>query len=496
MTNRRNFIKAGLFSAMTAGLSHEAVAVPVKAPVKYDDAYDFVVIGAGNAGLSAAGYAAQAGLSVVVLEKMPTVGGSSAICGGSWAASGTQMQKDAGVKDSEEIFVEDMLKTGGHMNDPELVKAYVRETNREYEWLLKNGVKALDVHAAGGMSVPRVRAFRPSEVVEFYRSYAVKHGAKLELRTTAERLLWDSEKECVSGVRVKARGKTKNIQARYGVLLASGGFARNPELLGKYVPAMKSAWAVAGLGNTGDGLKMGLSLGADVLDTNYIKATYGFKPQGSASEKSYIYYNGGIIVNKEGKRFVNESISYKLIGDKALTQPEAKTFTVFDNKVRQAGMKADRREIPFWKDVETKGTSPMGFVGKTIEEAAEKAGIPPKQLAETIRAYNETAPVGKDPLGRKTLSGGVGKPVPLTEGPFVVMPATAAMIATYCGLKVDTKARVIDVYGEPISGLYAAGEICGGFHGAAYMTGTAFSKAAAFGRVAAEQVEKVKKAGK
>lgn len=300
----------------------------------------------------------------------------------------------------------------------------------------------------------------------------------------------------MSGVRVKARGKTKNIQARYGVLLASGGFARNPELLGKYVPAMKSAWAVAGLDNTGDGLKMGLSLGADVLDTNYIKATYGFKPQGSASEKSYIYYNGGIIVNKEGKRFVNESISYKLIGDKALTQPEAKTFTVFDNKVRQAGMKADRREIPIWKDVETKGTSPMGFVGKTIEEAAEKAGIPPKQLAETIRAYNETAPVGKDPLGRKTLSGGVGKPVPLTEGPFVVMPATAAMIATYCGLKVDTKARVIDVYGEPISGLYAAGEICGGFHGAAYMTGTAFSKAAAFGRVAAEQVEKVKKTKK
>lgn len=93
MTNRRNVIKAGLFSAMTAGLSHEAVAVPMKAPVKYDDAYDFVVIGAGNAGLSAAGYATQAGLSVVVLEKMLTVGGSSAICGGSWAASGTQMQK-------------------------------------------------------------------------------------------------------------------------------------------------------------------------------------------------------------------------------------------------------------------------------------------------------------------------------------------------------------------------------------------------------------------
>ena len=489
MTNRRNFIKAGLFSAMTAGLSHEAVAVPVKAPVKYDDAYDFVVIGAGNAGLSAAGYAAQAGLSVVVLEKMPTVGGSSAICGGSWAASGTQMQKDAGVKDSEEIFVEDMLKTGGHMNDPELVKAYVRETNREYEWLLKNGVKALDVHAAGGMSVPRVHAFRPSEVVEFYRSYAVKHGAKIELRTTAERLLWDSEKECVSGVRVKARGKTKNIQARYGVLLASGGFARNPELLGKYVPAMKSAWAVAGLGNTGDGLKMGLSLGADVLDTNYIKATYGFKPQGSASEKSYIYYNGGIIVNKEGKRFVNESISYKLLSDAALKQKDVKAFEFFDEAVRVKMRDSTAKYRKLLGPLDNGGEVEYCLRGNTVEEVAQKAGIDPKVLRATVDRYNDFARKGKDEdFGRTSLTSGYGKIFPLTEGPFYLYQAKPRLIATYCGLRIDPKARVIDVFGEPIPHLYACGEAIGGVHGAAYMSGSAVGKAIGFGRIAALEV--------
>ncbi|MCG5030742.1 flavocytochrome c [Mesosutterella sp. OilRF-GAM-744-9] len=495
MINRRNFLKAGLAAAASMGAS-EAFAVPTNAPAKFDETYDFIAIGAGNAGLSAASHGAEAGLKVLVLEKLAFVGGSSAICGGSWAASGTAMQKEAGIKDSEELFFDDMIKTGKGENDPDVVRAYIKAANREYDWLLAHGVKAHDVHAAGGMSVPRVHAFTPDKVVEFYRDYAEKKGAKILTNAPVERLLWNAQKERVEGVRARVNGKVRTFRARYGVLLACGGFANNQKLLGKYVPAMKKARSVSGVGNTGDGLIMALSLGADVLDTNYVKATYGFVPGGNASEKSYIYYNGGIIVNKAGKRFVNESLSYKLIGDAALVQPEAKTFTVFDNAVRKEGMAKDRREIKMWKDVESKGTTPYGFVGKTIEEAAEKAGIPPAALAQTIKEYNELAPKGEDPLGRKHLSGRVGTPVKLTEGPWVVMPCTAAMIATYCGVRIDPTARVIDVYGQPIKGLYAAGEMLGGVHGAAYMTGTAFSKAAAFGHVAADQAVAAKKAGK
>jgi len=486
MTSRRLFLKTGLATVATATAT-AANAVPVTAPAKYNQEFDFVIVGAGNAGLSAASHAAEAGLKVLVLEKMPFVGGSSTICGGSWAASGTQMQKEANIEDNEQLFIDDMLKTGKNQNDPELVKRYVKESNKEYEFLLKNGIAPHDVHAAGGMSVPRVHAFTPSKIVAFYKSYAEKKGAKILTQAPVVRLLWNSEDEKVEGVSVQYRGKLLKIKSKNGVLLASGGFARNPKLLAKYVPAMLKAQAVAGPGNTGDGLKMALSLGADVEDMNYIKATYGFAPNGDASQKSYVYYNGGIIVNKDGKRFVDESLSYKLIGDKALVQPEAKTFTVFDNKVRKVAMASDRREIKFWKDVDKDGTSPIGFVGNTIEEVAVKAGISPEALKKTIEDYNATAPEGKDPLGRKALSGSVGKPVALTEGPWVIMPATAAMIATYCGVKINPDAQVIDVYGEPIKGLYAAGEICGGVHGAAYMTGTAFSKAAAFGRVAAEQ---------
>jgi fumarate reductase flavoprotein subunit len=495
MNTRRNFLKTG-FAGLAAGVTMTAVhASPVKAPAKYDQEYDFVIIGAGNGGLSAASHAAEAGLKVLVLEKMPFVGGSSTICGGSWAASGTQMQKDAKIQDSEELFVEDMLKTGKQQNDPELVKRYVKETNKEYDFLLKNGVTAHDVHAAGGMSVPRVHAFTPSKVVAFYKSYAEKHGAKILTQATAERLLWNADEGKVEGVRILYRGKPLTIKSKYGVLLASGGFARNQKLLGKYNPAMLKAMAVSGPGNAGDGLKMALSLGADTEDMNYIKATYGFKPNGDASEKSYAYYNGGIIVNKDGKRFVDESLSYKLIGDKALVQPEAKTFTVLDHNVMKTAMATDRREIKFWQNVDKDGTSPIAFVGKTLEEAAQKAGIAADALKKTIDEYNAVAPKGEDPIGRKHLSGNVGTPVALTEGPWIIMPATAAMIATYCGVKVNPDTQVIDVYGEPIKGLYAAGEICGGFHGAAYVTGTAFSKAAAFGRVAAEQaIAQAKKA--
>ncbi len=494
MTNRRSFLKAG-FAAAAAGAA-PAFAVPFNAPAKFDEVYDFIAIGAGNAGLSAASHGAEAGLKVLVLEKLAFVGGSSAICGGSWAASGTAMQKEAGIKDDEELFFNDMIKTGKGENDPDVVRAYIKAANREYDWLLSKGIKAHDVHAAGGMSVPRVHAFTPDKVVQFYKEYAEKHGARILTKATAERLLWNPQQQRVEGVRANVGGKTVNFGARYGVLLSCGGFANNPKLLGKYVPAMKKARAVSGAGSTGDGLLMALSLGADVIDTNYIKATYAFVPGGNASEKSYIYYNGGIIVNKFGKRFVDESLSYKLIGDVALVQPEAKTYTVFDNRIRKEGMAKDRREIKMWKDVEEKGTTPYGFVGKTIEEAAQKAGIPPEALAKTIKEYNELAPKGEDPLGRKHLSGKVGTPVPLTEGPWVVMPATAAMIATYCGVRIDPKARVIDVYGQPIGGLYAAGEMVGGVHGAAYMTGTAFSKAAAFGHVAADEAVAAKKQAK
>ena len=129
------------------------------------------------------------------------------------------------------------------------------------------------------------------------------------------------------------------------------------------------------------------------------------------------------------------------------------------------------------------------FRGQTIEEVAKKAGLDPKALVETVKRYNENVDKGIDPdFGRTTLTSGYGKPIRIETGPFYLYPATARLIATYCGLRINTKAEVLDVYGKPIANLYAAGEVTGGIHGAAYMTGTAWGKAMAYGRIAAQSI--------
>lgn len=171
MTNRRNFLKAS-FSAAGAAVAGSAWSVPVKAPSKWDEGFDFVIIGAGGAGLSAACHAVEAGLKVLVLEKMSLVGGSSLICGGAWSVGGTELQKSKGIEDSEEKFFADMMKTGQNENDPALVRAFVRASKEEYEWILSKGVKPSTVAIASGMSVPRAHRFDPAAVIAFYLNYA------------------------------------------------------------------------------------------------------------------------------------------------------------------------------------------------------------------------------------------------------------------------------------------------------------------------------------
>ena len=163
-------------------------------------------------------------------------------------------------------------------------------------------------------------------------------------------------------------------------------------------------------------------------------------------------------------------------------------FLLFDDDIRKAAMKADKRDARFWESIDKDGKTPFAYVGQTIADVARQAGLDPQVLEKTVQTYNETAPAGKDAFGRTSLSSGFGKPLPIRKAPFVLMPATAALIATYCGVRIDPQARVIDVFGEPIKGLYAAGEMTGGVHGAAYMSGTALGKAYAFGRIAAQTI--------
>jgi fumarate reductase flavoprotein subunit len=219
----------------------------------------------------------------------------------------------------------------------------------------------------------------------------------------------------------------------------------------------------------------------------YIKATFGFAPNPNSIQNDFalVFYKGAIIVNKDGKRFVNESISYKLVGDAALLQPDALGFQIYDAAIRAEAMKDPLNAI---EALEKNGKV---FSGQTLAEVAQKIKIPAQALEQAVKTYNDNVAKGVDPqFGRTTLVASFGKPVPIDKPPFYGFPSTAVILGTYGGILTNDRVQVLDVFGKPIPGLYAAGEIMGGVHGAAYMTGTAFGKALIFGRLAANELLK------
>lgn len=494
MTLSRRFVFKTIFGG-TAAVATLAVtqAKQLRAPEqKWDDVVDIIVIGGGAAGLAAISVAAQRGLKVTLFEKQPMVGGSSALCGGMIAVAGTEEQKKEGIKDSAELFVKDLITSGGGLCNQALAEAYVKEVLEQYQWLTTDlGLKPDAIVLQGGQSVPRSHHFDVSRVLMGMMKFAKEHGAVIALNSRVERLVWADDFSKIAGVLVKDKSGEKYVRARKGVLLCAGGFSRNPEMLGKYNPPLKQAAVISGAGTQGDGILMGLSVGADMLDTAYIKATYGFKLNPvSIDEMTQIYWSGAIIVNKDARRFVDESISYKKISDYALAQPEGKSWIIFDQAMLERDYKTNPQGRVLWKPVLEDGKLPAYlYRGNTIEDVARAAGLDGKALAETVKRYNGFVDLGRDTdYGRQTMASTSGKLVKIENGPFYAFPATAAMIATYCGLRIDSSCQVVDVYGDIIPGLWAAREMTGGFHGAGYISGTAFAKAQAFGRIAAKSM--------
>jgi fumarate reductase flavoprotein subunit len=254
-------------------------------------------------------------------------------------------------------------------------------------------------------------------------------------------------------------------------------------MLERFAPQMAHALLAGGEGNHGDGLRMAMKLGAGLRDLPYVKGTYGIFHEPHPGEDGtgiLAVYKGAIAVDRHGRRFVDESIPYKALGDASLAQPTARTWQVFDAKV----MAASNDEVPIY-DFGGRERAGMLETADTIEELARKLDTDPGVLEQTVEDYNSRIASGRpDPLGRVHLVGGVGERAAIDTPPFYAQLSGTVVLATYCGVTVDTSMRVLDVFGDPIPRLYAAGELVGGFHGAGYMTGTSIGKSAIFGRVA------------
>ena len=276
------------------------------------------------------------------------------------------------------------------------------------------------------------------------------------------------------------------VKARKVVLLATGGFARDPKRLEAISPGLGKVTIIVGTGHTGDGHAMAEKLGAYLKDGEYVKPTFGIHVASKSNATlALLFYSGGIIVNKKGERFIDESAGYKEIGKAALDQSGGIGFQIFDQNIyanltakgNLAGVRVER-------------IAALSVKAETIEELASKTGIPPEALRETVYKYNSYVDGGRDlDFGRTTKVGGIGNIVRIDNPPFYAYESKGMLPGTYAGIAVDENMHVLTARGE-IRGLYAAGELVGGFHGASYMTGTALAKAIIFGRIAGQNAAK------
>ena len=454
---------------------------------------DVVVIGGGLAGYCAASEASTTGAHVLLLEKQPETGGSTALSSGFFAFAGTAEQRALGIDDSNELLVRDLKSAGGNENDEQLLQCYANNQSAAYEWLRQAGVAFTGVELASAHSVPRAHATHVPTLLKNVAEKAQRTGrVETLLNAPAERLVRPDPEEGALGVIARVNGERQAIRARRGIVLATGGFSRNAEMLRSFVPAQAAAVRYGGAGNTGDGIRMAWHLGAGFCDFGHIKGTFGFhtnaRTQVGRGWTKLFVYRGAIAVNKLGKRYIDESLSYKLLGDAVLQQPEAMAFQVFDQGIMDT---ASDDVSPFdFRDAHRRGLVEQA---DSLQALAVKIGVDAETLVATVARYNGFVTNGHDEdFGRDGLSNHYGKLVKIECAPFYAYPTTSGLLATYCGLTVDIDTRVLDVFGMPIPGLYAAGEIMGGFHGVSYLTGSALGKCVIFGRIAGRNAATVK----
>jgi fumarate reductase flavoprotein subunit len=452
--------------------------------------YDLVIAGAGAAGMMAAIAAAEAGGRIAIFEKLADVSSSStAIAVGRVSFCGTEIQRASGVADSPELMTEDLLRTGLYQNDRALVDAFMRHQHETWLFLQSLGVKwSPTVNAVAGMSVPRGHLTDPMALVRLLERHARQLGVEFFFGCAADALL-TGEDGSVTGLSIIRSGQDspQKVMSRSGVILAMGGFARAPEQLERIAPRLAWVKATSGRGHTGDALRMTAGLGALTRDMEHVQPSFEQHIDGSTSaEILLLYYRGGIIVNSQGDRFIDESNSYKDIARACLDQPERMGFQIFDQPIFDRAVEEGRRAGQ---------ASPMSLddhriallqTGESVAALATACGIPPDRLTATIASYNSDIRAGRDrQFSRRHLGGTFGQPVALDTPPFYAYATVGHLLATYAGLAVDPCMNVLTAQG-PIRGLYAAGEAIGGFHGASYQSGTAIAKALVFGRLAGQ----------
>ncbi|MDK2925638.1 MAG: fumarate reductase flavoprotein subunit [Bacillota bacterium] len=436
---------------------------------------DIVVIGAGGAGLTAAVTAKSAGADVIVLEKMPFIGGNTLRATGGLNAAGTKYQEAAGIEDSPDIHYADTMKGGKNKNNPELVRTLVDNANGALEWLNSMGANLVHVVIAGGSTNPRTHAPEGGApvgpvIIRTLEKAAKEQGIQILTDTEATEILTDG-KGTVTGVKAVSKDKGELVIKAKAVIVATGGFGADPEMVAQYNPALKGFDTTNHPGATGDGIKMATAIGAATVQMENIQTHPTVVPHKGILITEAVRGTGAILVNHKGERFVDELETRDVVSKAILNQEKGTAFVLFDQGVRD-NLKA----------VEEYAKLKLLVEANTLSELAGKLGIPADNLEATVKKYNEFVAAGKDSdYGRQHLQR------KLEKAPFYAVEVTPAVHHTMGGLAINTKAEVLNKDGKPIPGLYAAGEVTGGIHGANRLGGNAVADIVVFGRIAGQQ---------
>ncbi len=439
------------------------------------EATDVVVVGAGGAGLSATVSAREAGVKVILLEKEPVAGGNAKLAAGGMNAAETRSQTKLNIKDKKQTMIDDTMKGGRNINDPALVKVLAYNSSASVDWLISMGADLADVGRMGGASVNR--SHRPTggagvgaHVTQVLWDNAVKRDADIRLNSRVVRLLKDPSGK-VNGVLVHGKITGYYVIKADAVVMATGGFARNNERVSMYDPKLKGFSATNHPGAVGDGLDVALQAGVATRDLEYIQAHPTYSPVGGVMVTEAVRGNGAILVNRDGKRFVNEITTRDKASAAILAQKGESAYLVFDDSVRKS-----LKKIESYIDLQ------FVLEGRSIAELAGKAGMPEQNLEQTLSTYNQFVQTKTDDqFGRPNL------PRELASAPFYAIEVTPAVHHTMGGILIDTETRVKGIDGQFIAGLYAAGEATGGVHGANRLGGNAISDIVTFGRIAGAQ---------
>lgn len=518
-----NAVKEAAEAALVAaGVDAEAYKTAVAAEKAEDATYDadVVIVGAGGAGMVAAITAAQAGKSVVLVEGQSVVGGNSVRATGGMNAAKTPAQDEntfgesAGVEktlasaastyadnaditalaatvtaqweayqanpegyfDSVELMELDAMVGGKGINNIDLVKTLCENSADSIEWLKTLNINLTSVGAFGGASVKRIH--RPVDengktlsvgayMVPLLEQNVNTYDNITLLTNTLANTILTKDGAAVGIVATGKDGETVNVNAK-AVLLATGGFGANSEMVVKYKPELAGFMTTNAAGAQGQGIVMAEAIGAATVDMEQIQIHPTVQFDTAALITEGLRGDGAILVNAEGKRFIDEVGTRDVVSAAEVAQTGSYSWLVVD----QAMVDASNVIQGYIK----KGYT---FTGNTYEELAEAIGVDAATFADTMNTWNSYVEAKSDPdFGRTSFAN------QLNTAPYYAIKVSAGVHHTMGGLKINTSAEVLDTNGNVIPGLFAAGEVTGGVHGANRLGGNAVTDIVVFGRIA------------